>query len=158
SPLVLCLEDLHVADEATLQLFHYLARQTRRLPLVLIGSYRSDEAAADQPLAQVLAAIARERLAVHISLGSLDRDQTNSMVSALPDGSASEPLARALYTTTDGNPLFLEQLVLTLAEGGQLQQREGVWHGTADLEGVPPIVREVIAQRLRRLTKGCRDV
>jgi DNA-binding SARP family transcriptional activator/predicted negative regulator of RcsB-dependent stress response len=156
-PTLLCLEDLHAADEATLQLFHYLARQTRRLPLVLIGTYRSDEMPPEGPLAQMLAAVVRERLAEHVRLPSLGRPETTRLVTSLLDGSASEPLSDSVYTSTGGNPLFVEQLLLALSEGGQLQQREGIWHGTTDIKGAPPIVSEVIAQRLQRLSASCRD-
>jgi DNA-binding SARP family transcriptional activator len=156
-PTLLCLEDLHAADEATLQLFHYLVRQTRRLPLVLIGTYRSDEAPPDQPLAQMLAQVTRERLAQQVRLSPLDRDGTTRLTTSLLDGSASEPLAESLFATTGGNPLFLEQLVLALAEGGLLQQRAGVWYGTGEIQGAPQIVREVIAQRLIRLPPSCRE-
>jgi DNA-binding SARP family transcriptional activator len=60
-PVLLCLEDLHAADGATIALIHYLARRTRRLPLVLVCTYRSDEAS--PPLTRVLLGLSRERLA-----------------------------------------------------------------------------------------------
>lgn len=157
-PVLLCLEDLHAADEATLQLFHYLARQTRRLPLVLLATYRNDEAPADQPLAQTLAAMLRERLVQQVRLTSLGRPETDRLLSMLLDGSPSESLGESLYATTGGNPLFVEQLVLALSETGQIHQRAGVWHGTAELHGTPQIVREVIAQRLARLPPSCREM
>lgn len=157
-PVVLCLEDLHAADEATLQLFHYLARQTRRLPFVLLATYRSDEAPADQPLAQTLAAMVRERLVQQVRLPSLGRSETDRLLSMLLAGSPSEALGESLYATTGGNPLFVEQLVLALSETGQIHQRAGVWHGTAELHGAPQIVREVIAQRLARLAASCREM
>jgi tetratricopeptide (TPR) repeat protein len=68
----------------------------------------------------------------------------------------SESLTTSLYMTTGGNPLFVEQLVLALAEGGELRLRGGVWDGSVDIRGAPPIVREVIAQRLARLSESCR--
>ena len=157
-PVLVCLEDLHAADEATLQLFHYLARQTRRLPLVLIATYRSDEAPADGPLAQTAATMARERLAQRVVLGTFGRDETDRLATALLEGSPSQDLSASLYATTGGNPLFVEQLLLALGEAGLLQQRSGVWHGAAELQGTPQIVREVIAQRLLRLPPSCREV
>ena len=156
-PVVLCLEDLHAADAATLQLVHYLARQARGIPLVLLGTYRSDEAPAGQPLAQLMTALTRERLAESLILPPLDRDDTARLASALLDGPASEGLTRSLYETTEGNPLFVEQLVLALQEEGRVDRREGVWHQTAPSRGVPTIVREVIGQRLDRLSPACRD-
>jgi DNA-binding SARP family transcriptional activator len=158
APVLVCLEDLHAADEATIQLFHYLARQTRRLPLVLIATYRTDEAPADGPLAQTAAAMSRERLAQRVLLGSLGRDETDRLATALLEGLPSRDLSESLYATTGGNPLFVEELLFALGEAGQLTQRGGVWHGTAELRGTPQIVREVIAQRLLRLSPSCREV
>jgi tetratricopeptide (TPR) repeat protein len=156
-PVVVCLEDLHAADEVTVQLFHYLARQTRRLPLVLLATYRSEEAPADQPLAQTLAAMQRERLVQQIRLPSLGRRETERLLSTLLEGSPSEALGESLYTTTGGNPLFIEQLVLALSERGQIHEQGGIWYGTAELHGTPRIVREVVAQRLGRLAPSCRE-
>jgi DNA-binding SARP family transcriptional activator len=157
-PVLLCLEDLHAADEATLQLFHYLARQTRRLPLVLLATYRSDEVPGDQPLAQTLAAMLRERLLQQIRLTSLGRRETDRLLSTLLEGSPGEALVDSLFATTGGNPLFIEQLVLALQETGQIQEQGGVWYGSAELHGTPQIVREVIAQRLARLARSCREM
>src|SRR5262249_40519478 len=144
-------------DEATLQLFHYLTRQTRRLPLLLLASYRTDEAPRGQPLAQTLAAMQRERLLQHVSIGALARENTNLLVTSLLEGAPSDRLSVSVFRTTGGNPLFIEQLLLSLSETGQLRRRGGVWHGTTELEGTPGIVREVITQRLQRLGGGGRS-
>jgi predicted ATPase len=156
-PLLVCLEDLQAADEPSLHLLHYLARQTRRLPIVFLASQR-DEEAADQLLGQTVAAMLRERLAQQFVLGPLDRQQTNRLASLLLDGPPSQELGESLYGTSGGNPLFVEELVLALREGGQLERRAGAWHIPADVQGAPHAVREVIAQRVRRLDSDCRDV
>jgi DNA-binding SARP family transcriptional activator len=157
-PVLICLEDLHAADEASLQLLHYLARQTRRLPLVMIATYRSDDVAAESALARTVSAMARERLAQRIVLSSLNRDDTVRLVASVLQGAPAETLSESVYATTGGNPLFVEQLVLALKEAGQLEHKAGVWHVLADLQAAPPIVREVIAHRLRRLDPSCREV
>jgi DNA-binding SARP family transcriptional activator len=157
-PVLVCLEDLHGADEATLELLHYLARQTRRLPLVLLGTYRSDEVASNQPLTQTLAAMTRQRLVEHIDLDAFDRDDTDRLVRVLLDGSPSDALGESLFTASGGNPLFLEQLILELSEAGLLERRSGRWHSAGALQRTPLIVREVIAQRLHRLDARCREM
>jgi DNA-binding SARP family transcriptional activator/class 3 adenylate cyclase len=157
-PVLLCLEDLHAADVATLELLHYLARQTRRLPLILLGTFRTEEAQTGQPLARLLVSLTRERLAERLRLAALDRDETSRLVTALLDGPASERLSQSLYETTEGNPLFLEQLVLALREEGRVDRRAGVWQQTGgERPGVPVIIREVIGRRLERLTESCLD-
>jgi len=157
-PLLVILEDLHAADEATIELFHYLARQTRRLPLFLVATYRSDEAPADQPLAQAVAALRRERLVEQVVLDSLTRVEADRLVRSLIDGPPSPALSEWLFATTDGNPLVLEQLVLALVETAQLQQTGGFWEATTDLQEAPQILRKVIARLLDELSPSCRQM
>ncbi|MBV9323891.1 MAG: AAA family ATPase [Chloroflexi bacterium] len=156
-PVVLCLEDLHTADEPTLQLLHYLARQTRRLPFVLLATYQED-GAADQLLGQTVAALVRERLAQRLVLNPLGRDQTDHLVGLLLDGSPDQALGESVYATTGGNPLFVEELVLAMREAGLLEAAAGKWRLTGALETTPHIVREVIALRLQRLDSECREI
>ncbi len=156
-PVLLCLEDLHAADEASLELIWYLARQTRRLPVTLLGTYRTEDAPPGHPLARRISDLAREHLAHQVILEQLGREDTARLAASLLDGPASEHLADSLYRTTEGNPLFVEQLVLTMREQGQVDQRSGVWHRTAETQGeVPTIIREVIVQRLNRVSERCR--
>ncbi len=53
-PTVLAIEDVHWADEATLDVLRYLVRRAAQLPLVLVLTYRDDELGADHPLRQLL--------------------------------------------------------------------------------------------------------
>jgi DNA-binding SARP family transcriptional activator len=155
---LVCLEDLHSADEATIELFHYLARQTRRLPLVLVATYRTDEAPAEQLLAQTIAALRRERLVDHVLLDSLGRHDTDRLVALLLTGGTTTALGDWLFATTDGNPLVIEQVVLALSETDQLQRAGDVWESTTDLQATPRVVREVIAQRLHGLSPSCQQM
>jgi DNA-binding SARP family transcriptional activator/tetratricopeptide (TPR) repeat protein len=156
SPALVCLEDLHAADDATLQLVHYLARQTRRLPLVLVGTYRTEEAQPSQALSLTLSAMLRERLAQRVVLGALGRLDTSQLAARRLAGTPSSELADTLFAATGGNPLFVEQQVMALLETRQLEQRAGVWHGIGESQITPQLVRDVVAQRLQRLSPSCR--
>ena len=69
-PVVLLLDDLHWADTATLLLLKYVARYPRAGRLMIVGSYRETDVAAQHPLAGVLADLARERLGERLALGA----------------------------------------------------------------------------------------
>jgi tetratricopeptide (TPR) repeat protein/transcriptional regulator with XRE-family HTH domain len=160
-PVVLCLEDLHAADAASLQLFGYLARQlahpNQHVPLVMIGSYRDDEVRPGQPLARLLAVLGRERHIEMIKLPSLERAAAAALVGAVLGDPASESLSEWLYTSTEGNALFLEQLALALHEEKQLVRRAGRWYAREDQpRAIPAVVRELIGQRVERLGDRCR--
>ena len=158
-PVVLCLEDLHAADEATVEALHYLARQTRRLRVTLVGTYRTEEVATDRRLASMLTALRRERLVDETILRAFDRSETLVLISSRLDGAVSEELTDALFAVTEGNPLFVEQLILALREEGRIERRDGIWHQVATGDApVPPVIRSVIERRFDRLPPNGREV
>ncbi len=110
-PVLICLEDLHAADAATFDLIHFITRQARRLPVVLLGTFRNDEVQPSEPLGQLEAVLLREG-AEQIRLPPLARDDAGRMVERLLDGPVSPLLIAHLHDATGGNPLFLEQFVL----------------------------------------------
>lgn len=156
-PVLLCIEDLHAADAATVGLVHYLARQMRRLPIVLIGTFRAEELRPGRPLAELVATLRREG-AERITLSPLGLEDTSRLIAGLLEGRPSERLNADLYAATEGNPLFIEQLVLALREEGRINRRDGVWWQIEGAGGtVPTIIREVIGQRFDRLSQRCRE-
>jgi class 3 adenylate cyclase/tetratricopeptide (TPR) repeat protein len=157
-PVVICLEDLQAATAPTTRLIQYLVRQRRGLPFLIVGSYRDGEQQPSPSLTQLLSWVQRERPGPHLRLAPLDLPGTSRLAAALLNGPASERLSRSLYAATQGNPLFVEQLILALGEAGQLERRGGVWDGTAQSQTqLPPVIRDVIAQRLDRLSPSCRE-
>jgi DNA-binding SARP family transcriptional activator len=151
-PVLLCVEDLHAADAATLQLVHYLARQTRSARVALLGTFRAEEISAGSPLAQLLSALGRERLLERIELPPLDEADTGRMIADLLDGPVAGELTSSVYSVTEGNALFVEQLVLSLREKGQLDRLQGAWSpGSLDGSQLPTVIRDVIEQRVQHL-------
>ncbi len=154
-PVLLCLEDLHVADERTIALLQYLVHQARRLPLTLACTYRTEEVTAGQPLARLLTVLVREG-ATLVRLSPLGYDETTRLISVLLDGPTSDQLSDLLYEATEGNPLFVEQLVLALREEGRVDRRGGVWHQIDRTpHGLPTIIRDVLGRRFERLSVRC---
>jgi tetratricopeptide (TPR) repeat protein len=156
-PILLCLEDLHAADGATIALLQFLERRTRTLPFVLVGTFRPEDIAPDQDLARLLTRLAREGT-LHLRLSPLDRRQSGRLIDALLAGPTSRHLGDSLYAATEGNPLFLEQSVLALHEQGRLDRRGNVWHGSGDGRPVlPTIVHDLLQQRFGRLSRRCHE-
>jgi predicted ATPase/DNA-binding SARP family transcriptional activator len=156
-PVLLCLEDLHAADAATLHLLRYLIRQCRRLPVVFVGTFRDEEITVAQPLGQLVSELERERVVDRLRLGPLDRTETVQLLEALIGAKPRDQLSDSLYSATDGNPLFLEQLVLALHDSGNLGQAldETALSVTASPE-LAPQIHELIGQRLSRLSDRAR--
>jgi DNA-binding CsgD family transcriptional regulator len=103
-PRVLIVEDLHWADEATLDLVRFLARRITALPLLLVLSYR-DALAVDHPLNPVLGDLVSTPDARRLQLTPLSR----AAVAALLDGHGPDPAD--VHRRTAGNPFFVSQIL-----------------------------------------------
>ena len=99
------LEDVHWADEATIDLLRFVGRRLRAAAVLVIVSYRDDDLAADDPLRVALGELARQRSTRRISLTALSADA----VRALARGSDLE--AAALYRLTGGNPFYVTEVL-----------------------------------------------
>jgi DNA-binding CsgD family transcriptional regulator/tetratricopeptide (TPR) repeat protein len=115
-PVVLVLEDIHLADPTSRDLLLYIAQRISRLPLVLVATYRTDEIHPGHPVHRLVACLARDRLAVQIHLEPLSCDEVRSLLAALLSAPPDADFAAAVYDRTEGNPLFIEELLTVLLE------------------------------------------
>ena len=152
-PLVLVLDDLHAADEPSLLLLQFVARELGESRLMIICAYRDIDPALADPLTATLTELAREPVTRTLALGGLDEaDVTEYIQIAAPDASA-QGLAPAVHAETEGNPLFVGEIVRLLTEERRLEAEPG----TPPLV-IPQSVREVIGRRLRNLSDECRHL
>lgn len=152
-PMLLIIDDIHTADAASLLLLRFLAREMHSSRLAVIATFREAEAAASENVASAIAAIAREEHAERCSLAGLGAaDVRDFIVAATGVTPADAPLA-ALAERTDGNPLFLREMLRWLgAEGvGRLQSTD------APDVPVPATVRDVVMRRIAALSEPCAD-
>ena len=110
-PVYLLVDELHLFSESSLHLFHYLARATRKGPLVLVGTCREEAVAPASPLAALLHALVRERLGTRLSLAPLDAAATRAQIGDLLGREPEQELARSVHELTGGNCYFTEEVV-----------------------------------------------
>lgn len=159
-PLLLVLEDLHWADESTLLLLEHLAPDLGRMPVLIVGTYRDVEVGAAHPLARTMNQLLRARLLTRIDLKRLSRDGVIAMVRGLAGQEPPDGLVRAIHSETEGNPFFVEEVYLHLAESGRLLDDRGRFRSNLRIDeiDVPASVRLVVGGRLERLSEATRDV
>jgi DNA-binding SARP family transcriptional activator/tetratricopeptide (TPR) repeat protein len=150
-PLVLVLDDLHAADEPSLLLLQFLARQLRESRLLVVGAYRDVDPSPSDRLTAALTELAREPVTSTISLGGLGEDDVARFVELTAGAPANAELVAALHEETDGNPLFVGEIVRLLAIEGSLE-------AAGARLAIPQSVRDVIARRLRHLSPECNRV
>lgn len=107
---VLVIEDLHWADASSLDLFGFLARLLRG-PVLMVGTYRSDELHRQHPLRPLLAEVRRATHPEDISLGPLSRAEVAELIAGLTDRPADGRLAAEVHRRSNGNPFYAEELI-----------------------------------------------
>ncbi|HEY7350781.1 MAG TPA: AAA family ATPase [Ktedonobacterales bacterium] len=152
-PVVLLIDDLHAADEASLHLFHYLARQTRAAPVMLLATYRSDTGAqVTTPFGALLNALYHEHLSETLNLAPLVKSSVASMIAFLLGGQISLSLLEAMFAITEGNPFFVEEITRMLLKSGQVEEGVGQWRLKSGVElPVPSGLAGLLRERISRL-------
>ncbi len=158
--LVVLLDDLQWADDATLQLLQHLAPQLAEIPILVLGTYRDVELDVQRPFAKVLETLTRKRLAHRLNLQRLPQEGVEEMLAALGGPSPPVTLVEGIYRETEGNPFFVEEVFQHLKEEGALFATDGQWRSDLELEqlDVPEGVRLVIGRRLERVSQESQRV
>ncbi|MBI3268797.1 MAG: sigma 54-interacting transcriptional regulator [Planctomycetes bacterium] len=169
-PIILCLQDLHSADEASIELLRHLAnnlhlrrswghlgRETPNpLPLLLVlGTYRDDEVAGT-PLEQAVREMHMEGYLEEIRLRRFDVDDVRQLVASMFGPVAGlDGFSARVARETGGNPFFIQEVVMSLVEKELVAYRRGRWE--LEVEGlsrlqIPKTIDEVVRRRLSTLT------
>ena len=155
-PLVLVLDDLHWADQPSLMLLQFVARELSGARLLIIGTYRDMELSRQHPLAEALGELNRERLFQRVLLRGLTQDDVGRFIEMTSGNIAPRGLIEAVHTQTEGNPLFVTEVVRLLVQEGDLGA-EQVREADSWTIRIPEGVREVIGRRLNRLSQRCNE-
>ncbi|MCJ7432787.1 MAG: AAA family ATPase, partial [Anaerolineales bacterium] len=159
-PLILILEDLHWADQDTLKLLPTLVRRLSSFGILIICSYRGEEARAHPQVWETLQAVSRGSLLERRVISRLDESATGELIRRSLGLASPAPLFEVrIHHETDGNPLFVLETLRALQDNGLLKRKEnGGWstpwdETTADYAELPlpPLVEKVISSRLKLL-------
>lgn len=157
--LLVLLDDLHWADQGSLQLLHYLLRHLREERVLFLGCYRELELDRAHPLAEALVTWNRERLSTRLALDRFGPEGTRALLETLFQEQISEEFVLAVHRETEGNPFFIEEVVKSLISSGDVYREHGRWQRKelANL-ALPQSVKEAIGRRLDRLGEYCLEV
>jgi len=138
-PVLLVLEDLHWADQSTLELLAFLVRSLREVRVLLVATYRSDEMHRRHPLRPLLISWERVRSVHRVELPRFGRDEVAAQLEAILAREAGPELVDLVCDRSGGNAFLVEELAGTVRAGGD----------PADL---PPSLRDVLLSRIDSLT------
>ena len=133
-PTIVVFEDIHWADEATLDLLKFLGRRIHHTHALLLATYRDDELGTQHPLRLLLGDLATSPAVRRITLLPLSIEGVQQLIGERPLD------ARSLYRQTGGNPFYVTEVL------------------AVDKETVPPTVRDAVLARAARLSLSGRAV
>jgi DNA-binding CsgD family transcriptional regulator/tetratricopeptide (TPR) repeat protein len=135
SPTVLVLEDLHWADEATLDVLRLLGRRVDEFRALVVGTYRDDELAAAHPLRVVLGELARTQGVARLDIARLSPGAVATLAEPY------EVDADELYRSTGGNPFFVSEVLAAGTTEIPATVRDAV---LARFAGLSPVARTLL--------------
>jgi len=154
-PLILTVDDIQWADDASAQVLHYLARQVADRRALVIYAYRDEDLDGNEQLARLVESLRRAAHARRIPLARLRPEDAETLVTALDDaGQGGQDLAERVYRETEGNPFFLVSIMQSLSAGEiQLQAR------SSDDPGLlPDALRSAVRARITHVPENIRPI
>jgi DNA-binding CsgD family transcriptional regulator/tetratricopeptide (TPR) repeat protein/type II secretory pathway predicted ATPase ExeA len=153
-PTVVVLEDLHLADSASIDVLPAVAEAVTTEPVLVLGVYRSDGLARAHPVRGLRTELRRADRLLDIVVRPLTEEQTGALLAALLGAIPSAALVAAVQQRTDGLPFFIEELTTALLQDGWLQDRAG----TVELSAgaglpVPESVTDAVLARTAELRR-----
>ncbi len=133
-PAVLVIEDVHWADEATLDVLRFLVRRVASLPAVLVLTYRDDELDRDHPLRALLGLVSRAERVHRLPLARLSPEAVRQL------SAAADLDSRHVYAVTSGNPFFVAEVV-----------------AAGDARHPPPTIVDAVLARVRTVDAATQD-
>ena len=136
-------EDMHWADRSTRTFVAFLARSVRQERLLLMLTYRSDELHRRHPLRPLLSELERLERARRVELEPFDRDELTEALADILGADPDQALVDRLFTRSEGNPLYIEELLAAGLDG----------RGAA-----PQSLRDAFTGRIERLSPDAQRV
>jgi ATP/maltotriose-dependent transcriptional regulator MalT len=138
-PTLIALEDLHWADDLTLDVLGRLGRRAGEVPLLLVGTYRSDELYPRVPMRAWRTRLLTQRQAEEARLGRLSRADTEALTAAITGAALPGAVSAEIYARSDGIPLHVEEFV-------------------AAVGGMPDTLADAVLARAEQLTPSGRKL
>lgn len=141
-PLLIAIEDLHWAGKATLDLLRYLMLRLAHAPVLVVATYREFEVTRGHPLRALRRQLAKVQRCSSVALSALSREDVHELASLRAGRRLTDDYIGRVYDRSDGNPLFVVELVRELHETGG--------------DRIPSSIAEIVRERTARLSPGTR--
>ncbi len=151
-PWLVMLDDLHWADQSSLELLHRLADFLPSIPMLIIGTYNPAEVGPAYPLSEILRSLQKQPFYHHHRLEALTQLEAQQLLDNIWKQPIPASLVQKIHQHTAGNPFFIKQVVKGMSDDGLITLEDGSWH-FPPLETVrlPESAREAVWRRIHHL-------
>jgi len=163
-PLLIFIDDLHLADTPSLSLLYYLARDVQNSKILVVGAYRPEEVTKTyegtvHPLLDIMQRMSRDDLFQKIELKRLSQINYFDFILSML-GVDLDDLVKLIYEETEGNPFFAIETLRLLMQQNVLTKEDAHWKLSKNIEEVeiPPRVYNVVVSRINALRNEERDI
>jgi parallel beta-helix repeat protein len=157
-PILICLEDLQWSDQSSLALLSYISKHTNKSKVMIIGTYRPEEVSLEEskgyPLIEIMQSLENENWFIKMELTRLEqRYLKDFLISMLGQIDFTTEFINQIYSETEGNPLFIIQLINFFIVEKIIENVNGIWKLMKPPEEytIIPKIYNLILNRLKRL-------
>jgi len=156
-PLLLFIDDLHLADTPSLSLLYYLARDVQNSKILIVGAYRSKEVS--RALLGIMQMMSRNDLFQEIALKRLSQINYFDFILSMLGVDLGD-LVKLIYKETEGNPFFAIETLRLLIQQNVLIKEDAHWKLSKNINEVeiPRKVYDVVVRRINALKDEERDI
>lgn len=155
-PLQIVVDDLHWGDGPSLALLQFLVRELDQARISILVTYRDAEIEPRGLVAKCIASLRRASRSTPLELRGLIPTDVRALVESTEGRSMPSQVLDRIVSDTEGNPFFVEEMLRNFEEGNELEAPGAESAGAPG--SLPEGVRDVIGQRLARLSEECQDV
>ncbi len=153
-PIVLLIDDLHLADEASLRLLHFFVREASTARILVVGAHRDTPAGEETP-SIAMRSLLSDSATLSIPLRGLSIDEVARVVESVAGAPPSGALVPAIHKRSGGNPYYVHQLMKTNWAENALRDKK---HGVASSIDLQPGLIESITQHIDAISAETREV
>ncbi len=154
TPLAVVLENLHVAEQGSLELFHFLARRLQDVPLLLAATWRDEGAEAGEAFRRFLRSVGEIASVSALALPPLNAADHHELLRQQGGGRPpSREQSDEIYRLSEGNPMYALELHVFRSRHPPPGTADSPLAGT-----IPPSLRQSIAGRLEKLPAAAREL
>ncbi len=157
TPMVLFMEDMHLADRYTLLFVRYLSNNIGPSNIVLICAYRPEDAVDHEFLKETLNFMYHRKLHREIHLEPFDRDDTRELIDAVTGDEAPDDFVELFHRSTEGNPLYIYETLRSMLANKIIDPTQGRYLSDGDSIDWPPVVRYTVDRKITRLDDSVKN-